>query len=1126
MAEGDSDGNPTPSPAAVPPTPRQLRLQAEARAKGGLTQRGIAAFQKLSASQQAEAIRNQLRALGVDVTPKVVTSRVVQGKARIDTTKEGFQIVTDLGTGEVKVFRSRDERLRSTFQEGGEFFTEAERIRGQALATGQPVGITQETIEQFRRKFGEREGTRRALQAGISQADIVKAERLPMTPTQIIRPDRVVESRIVAGQVSRPRQETETGRFVEFLAEGQTAPTAEQRLLLSSDPRERTPQELVNRFGFIRGNILALDQERQRIREIREARKLPVVLADRPETKLTDIDAITGTAAAAGQVLLAPAFLVQEAIKKPEQAIKGISNFLQEVTPVPFGRSPVPFVPAGIATGEVQREIGKIAREEPEFAAGVAVATAIQAPLLVKSFRITKRIVTSGISRLDPLFARIRESSLGVKSIKGVKGETGIIDIEIVPPGSKGIIKKVSPGEVIEEFESRIPFKETPKFPALTERQKKIIAAAQETDSAVGGSLAQKTLVKGGRPFTSKSDIDIVTTDLPAVQAAIEKRVPSLKFERKTITDSPLGEFEIIRGIDKRTGRVVVDIDPVQFAEEGLASRFGTVDVKGVKVLDVRSRLAAKAIQFGRGKRPEKVITDIETLTQEMGLRGQAVRGGFGFTFEEQAQFVGQTGPIASGQRGLFGIFRRTVEIDKPITQPKPGSLEQSLFGSPFDIETRRPQLRISRLGVVGEEASLFDVLSGKATASGRPQALIFEQAKISDVPKNLQAVFRKAAKGDKAAQVEFLRKFRQLQLEKTGEFKPFGFPGSEAEVTLAKGEIVARGKRIASTVVEGQRVNIFSPKIKKAKPRTRELLEKETLTAKESEELVTRLRKETKLDVRASIEGEKAFPTSKVATATFQATTSVPRVQASRTIGLVADGSITPAISKGVGSTQSFLQSLEPTLATSGPPSEAPSIPPSITPSITPSIGPSVSPSLAPSRPVSQPPPSRPPLVPPSQVPPSQPPIISPSLPPSRPPRQALGTLKDFIKERKRQAYDAYIKRKRAKKGKTFLDRGFEQLNTQGLTKEAALGLAGGTADEFTNRTILIRKSIKKLVMRRDLEAKWAMIREKFRMSKKNQNMFVEKRQFAIDSRGEVLGIPYEGQKARKRKKALGGFI
>jgi len=55
----------SPSPAAIGPTPRQLGLQAEARAKGGLTQSGIARFNRLSSGQQREAVEQQEKRVGL-----------------------------------------------------------------------------------------------------------------------------------------------------------------------------------------------------------------------------------------------------------------------------------------------------------------------------------------------------------------------------------------------------------------------------------------------------------------------------------------------------------------------------------------------------------------------------------------------------------------------------------------------------------------------------------------------------------------------------------------------------------------------------------------------------------------------------------------------------------------------------------------------------------------------------------------------------------------------------------------------------------------------------------------------------------------------------------------------------
>lgn len=124
-------------------------------------------------------------------------------------------------------------------------------------------------------------------------------------------------------------------------------------------------------------------------------------------------------------------------------------------------------------------------------------------------------------------------------------------------------------------------------------------------------------------------------------------------------------------------------------------------------------------------------------------------------------------------------------------------------------------------------------------------------------------------------------------------------------------------------------------------------------------------------------------------------------------------------------------------------------------------------------------------------------------------------------IQEDPGQAYAGLVKRKQIKKGKgSFISRGFSRVNKQPLTRKAALGMAMAAADKYTNRSVRLKKIAGKPKQRKDLELRASRLRQKFRQSKKNINIFVEKSKFAIDSRQEKLGIPFEA--ARLRRKGL----
>lgn len=120
------------------------------------------------------------------------------------------------------------------------------------------------------------------------------------------------------------------------------------------------------------------------------------------------------------------------------------------------------------------------------------------------------------------------------------------------------------------------------------------------------------------------------------------------------------------------------------------------------------------------------------------------------------------------------------------------------------------------------------------------------------------------------------------------------------------------------------------------------------------------------------------------------------------------------------------------------------------------------------------------------------------------------------------RQGFDVFVKRKQLKKGKgKFFSRGFKRVNSQSLRKTAALGLGAKTVDKFTNRTFQIKKTQTRVPRKRpDLRKIWNTRKNKFRPAKRNPRLFTEKSKFAIDSRTEKRGIPFEAARLRRLKR------
>jgi len=121
-----------------------------------------------------------------------------------------------------------------------------------------------------------------------------------------------------------------------------------------------------------------------------------------------------------------------------------------------------------------------------------------------------------------------------------------------------------------------------------------------------------------------------------------------------------------------------------------------------------------------------------------------------------------------------------------------------------------------------------------------------------------------------------------------------------------------------------------------------------------------------------------------------------------------------------------------------------------------------------------------------------------------------------------KEEGYNAYVKRKQTKKGKgKYISRGFTKVNKEPLSRKAALGLAMSIADNYVNRSIRVKETKKPVSRKRPaLVNRYNRLRSKFRESKKSKNILVEKSTFAIDSRNEIRGIPYESIRQRRKSK------
>jgi len=94
---------------------------------------------------------------------------------------------------------------------------------------------------------------------------------------------------------------------------------------------------------------------------------------------------------------------------------------------------------------------------------------------------------------------------------------------------------------------------------------------------------------------------------------------------------------------------------------------------------------------------------------------------------------------------------------------------------------------------------------------------------------------------------------------------------------------------------------------------------------------------------------------------------------------------------------------------------------------------------------------------------------------------------------------------------------KGYSIANPKALSKMAAEGLGMNIVDTFANRSFKIRKSSKRLEPNPNLEKLRDQLVYKFRQSKKNPGVFVEKTQYAIDSLQEKKAIPFTSARLRR---------
>jgi len=386
----------------------------------------------------------------------------------------------------------------------------------------------------------------------------------------------------------------------------------------------------------------------------------------------------------------------------------------------------------------------------------------------------------------------IQELELSTKKTKvkigDLKSATEIIKeplkLEFIPSQKEVFTGRIDPLKLLSE---EVNFKKKPTLPKTNKIQSEILNLVKQNEDIISGSFAQKTLIKGSRDF---KDLDILSKNPRRLAETIKSRLgEEVNIQRKTITDSPLGKFDVYKIYDKK-GKHIADIDPLRYAEEGFAGMFKPIKVEGYNLLPPEIRLVSKTLQQARpltkAKRA-KVLKDISQLLGKKRLeKSPSLLRGYGLTKAEQKALLDeQMLLLTHGGRGIIPSFGKEITLR-----------EGEFFYTPTLLKTKIAAARKSRMGFGKEQeyASFLDLINPK------------EWSNIEFYPKAKQVIIEKA------------------KLKK-GEIEVPKIPSTEIEVVrkVPKGGTKLRIQERFRTILEGEPIEIaYVKKIKE--PRLRKL--------------------------------------------------------------------------------------------------------------------------------------------------------------------------------------------------------------------------------------------------------------------------------------------------------------
>lgn len=434
------------------------------------------------------------------------------------------------------------------------------------------------------------------------------------------------------------------------------------------------------------------------------------------------------------------------------------------------------------------KDFSKVAQISPQTAVGRIAGELV---LFDASDAAISKLSRAGTKALGKtVFREIKETPLGIKYIKKVPG---VGKIEVIPKGKNPRIN-VNIERAIPEARIKKQLRPTPKLPRSPRIEKKILDIVKKKGDVVGGSYAQEALLKS--KFARKhKDIDILSTNRKALIKSIKSKLGNqVKIKKK---------FKSIQVFYK--GKQVADIVEYGIGEGGYAKKFGFVKHKGLKIARPEGRLGGKVLQLGMGKKTRKVLKDIEDIYgRKVNLDTPSIKGAYGYSRKKQKKIIGKRGTLTTaqadlplGKRKLYVITKGKfpLEIPKKLIRDSPElKLKKYLYATPFNSKTGRAQLRISRLGISQDtKITLRDLLKGNVTfKKPRPEIFVLRNEKIFRKSKGIRSknIFAKTPKG----------------------FEVPGF-SSELEVILGKGYAIKRGKVLTRVNIDGKLVPIVDLK-------------------------------------------------------------------------------------------------------------------------------------------------------------------------------------------------------------------------------------------------------------------------------------------------------------------------